>query len=153
MKDPREWRWCGYVEALKGQGIARNGVYEVLGQANAIRRDGEAWKEVHRRYRQLLMEEGRQLRDEEDRVVRKGLTPEEFEAEEARNFELPAPTLLRHKIRYFVDGLALGSAAFVESVLRKSDANGGEANPWSPSSEGCYGRFSYFRDLRSSGDR
>ncbi|MEZ5329992.1 MAG: hypothetical protein R3F19_33515 [Verrucomicrobiales bacterium] len=47
VKDPREWRWCGYAQ-LKGQGIARNGVYEVLGQANAIRRDGEAWKKVHR---------------------------------------------------------------------------------------------------------
>jgi hypothetical protein len=48
------------------------------------------------------MEEGRQLRDENDRVVRKGLTPEEFEAEEARDFELPAPTLLRHRLRYFI---------------------------------------------------
>jgi hypothetical protein len=125
VKDPREWRWCGYAEALKGQGIARNGVYEVLGERGASRRDGEAWKKVHRRYRQLLMEEGRQLRqlrDEEDRVVRKGLTPEEFEAEEARDFELPAlaPALLRHKIRYFVDGLALGSAAFVEAVFEKN---------------------------------
>ena len=125
VKDPREWRWCGYAEALKGQGIARNGVYEVLGERGASRRDGEAWKKVHRRYRQLLMEEGRQLRqlrDEEDRVVRKGLTPEEFDAEEARDFELPAlaPALLRHKIRYFVDGLALVSAAFVEAVFEKN---------------------------------
>ena len=55
-----------------------------------------AWKKVHRRYRQLLMEAGRRLRGEEDCVVRKGLTPEEFEkAEEARDFELPAPALLR----------------------------------------------------------
>ena len=120
VKDPREWRWCGYAEALKGQGIARNGVYEVLGEHAALRRDGEAWKKVHRRYRQLLMEEGRQLRDEDDRVVRKGLTPEEFEAELARDFELPAPALLRHRIRYFVDGLALGSAAFVESVFERN---------------------------------
>ncbi|MCB1098281.1 MAG: transposase [Verrucomicrobiae bacterium] len=64
VKDPREWRWCGYAEAPRGQGIARNGVYEVLGELDAPRRDGEAWKKVHRRYRQLLMEEGRQLRDE-----------------------------------------------------------------------------------------
>ncbi|MEZ5327702.1 MAG: hypothetical protein R3F19_21865 [Verrucomicrobiales bacterium] len=95
-------------------------MYEVLGELDASRRDGEAWKKVHRRYRQLLMEEGRQLRDEKNRVVRKGLTPEEFEAEEARGFELPAPTLLRHRVRYFVDGLALGSAAFVESVFERN---------------------------------
>ncbi|MDA0812487.1 MAG: hypothetical protein O3C21_08900 [Verrucomicrobia bacterium] len=70
-------------------------MYELLGELDAPRRDGEAWKKVHRRYRQLLMEEGRQLRDENDRVVSKGLTLEEFEAEEARDFELPAPELLR----------------------------------------------------------
>ncbi|MCB1095031.1 MAG: hypothetical protein KDN22_05560 [Verrucomicrobiae bacterium] len=27
----------------EGQGIARNGVYEVLGELDASRRDGEAW--------------------------------------------------------------------------------------------------------------
>ncbi|MCB1096150.1 MAG: hypothetical protein KDN22_11295 [Verrucomicrobiae bacterium] len=154
MKDPREWRWCGYAEALKGQGIARNGVYEVLGQANAIRQDGEAWRKVHRRYRQLLMEEGRQLRDEEDRVVRKGLTPEEFEAVEARDFELPAPALLRHKIRYFVDGLASGSAAFVESVFEKNRTSmrvkrtRGARVP-----KVAMGGIHTLRDLRSSGGR
>lgn len=65
VKDPREWRWCGYAEALKGQGVARNGVYEVLGKAEAPRRDGEAWRKVHRRYRRLLMEEGVQVRNED----------------------------------------------------------------------------------------
>ncbi|MGK0188400.1 MAG: hypothetical protein ACI9R3_004196 [Verrucomicrobiales bacterium] len=120
VKDPREWRWCGYAEALKGQGVARSGVYESLGMADATRRDGGEWRKVHRRYRQLLMEEGRQLRDEDGRVVRKGLTAEEFETEEARDFELPAPALLRYRIGYFVDGLALGSAAFVESVFEKN---------------------------------
>mgnify|MGYP001057987078 CR=1 FL=1 len=120
VKDPREWRWCGYAEALKGQGLARNGVYEVLGEAEAPRRDGEAWRKVHRRYRRLLMEEGVQSRDEDGRIVRKGLTPEEFATEEARDFELPAPALLRHRIAYFVNGLALGSAAFVEDVFAKN---------------------------------
>ena len=152
VKDPREWRWCGYAEALKGQGIARNGVYEVLGQANAIRQDGEAWRKVHRRYRQLLMEEGRQLRDEEDRVVRKGLTPEEFEAVEARDFELPAPALLRHKIRYFVDGLALGSAAFVESVFEKNRAKMGvKRTSGARIPAMTLGGLRTLRDLRSGG--
>ncbi|MCB1096127.1 MAG: hypothetical protein KDN22_11175, partial [Verrucomicrobiae bacterium] len=126
--------------------------YEVLGEHGAVRRDGEAWKKVHRRYRQLLMEEGRQLRDEEGRVVRKGLTPEEIEAEEARNFELPAPALLLHKIRYFVDGLALGSAAFVESVFEKNRAKmgvkrtSGARVPAKP-----LGGLRTLRDLRSGG--
>ncbi|MEZ5325298.1 MAG: hypothetical protein R3F19_09560 [Verrucomicrobiales bacterium] len=28
--------------------------------------------------------------------------------------------MLRHRVRYFVDGLALGSTAFVESVFEKN---------------------------------
>ena len=152
VKDPREWRWCGYAEALKGQGIARNGVYEVLGERGASRRDGEAWKKVHRRYRQLLMEEGRQLRDEEDRVVRKGLTAEEFQAEEVRDFELPAPALLRHRIRYFVDGLALGSAAFVESVFERNRAKMGvKRTSGARVPKGPMGVLRTLRDLRSGG--
>ena len=106
------------LQVIRGRDAGSGGV-EVTGET------GEAWKKVHRRYRQLLMEEGRQLRDEDDRIVRKGLTPEEFEAEEARDFELPAPAMLRHRIRYFVDGLALGSEAFIEGVFEKNRAKMG----------------------------
>ena len=120
VKDPRDWRWCGYAEAAAAQCRSRDGVYEVLGQSEVARRDGAAWRKVHARYRRLLMEEGVERRDEDGRLVRKGISREELEAEEARGFELPAPALLHHRIRYFVDGLALGSAAFVESVFAKN---------------------------------
>ena len=120
VKDPREWRWCGYAEATAAQCRSRDGVYEVLGQSTVERRDGASWRKVHARYRRLLMEEGVEQRDEDGRVVRKGRSREELEAEEARGFELPAPALLQHRIRYFVDGLALGSAAFVEGVFAKN---------------------------------
>ena len=75
-----------------------------------------AWKKVHRRYRQLLMEAGRRLRGEEDCVVRKGVTPEEFEkAEEARDFELPAPRIAA-EMRYCISWMA-----FRWGVLRLSN--------------------------------
>jgi putative transposase len=126
VKDPRDWRWCGYSEAVAAQSRSRNGMYEVLGlgmnsgQANVVLRDGEAWRNVHQRYRELLMHEAMQRRDEDGRVVRKGISPEEFAEEEARGFELPSPLLLHQRIRYFVDGLVLGSEAFVESVFKKN---------------------------------
>ena len=66
------------------------------------------------------MHEAAQRRDEEGRVVRRGLTPEEFEAQEALGFELPNRALLHQRIRYFTDGLALGSEAFVNEVFRKT---------------------------------
>lgn len=57
------------------------------------------------------MAEGKQVQDEAGRIVSKGVTPEEFEA--------GAPELLRHRIGYSVHGLALGSAAYMESVSEK----------------------------------
>ena len=120
VEDPRDWRWCGYSEAVAAQCRSRDGVYEALGQSNVKRRDGGAWRKVHVRYRKLLMKEGVEQRDEDGRLVRKGISLEALKAEEARGFELPAPALLHHRIRYLVDGLALGSAAFVEGVFAKN---------------------------------
>jgi putative transposase len=59
---------------------------------------------------------------------------------------------LRHRIRYFVDGLALGSAAFVESVFQKNRVKmgvkrtSGARIPRAP-----LGELHTLRDLRSDG--
>jgi REP element-mobilizing transposase RayT len=127
VKDPRDWRWCGYAEATAAQSRAREGICEALGEAGeageasreGASREGAGWRRAHQRYREILMHEGVQRRDEEGRVVRKGLTPGELEAEEARGFELPRAALLHQRIRYFTEGLALGSAEFIEGVFRK----------------------------------
>ena len=118
-KDPRDWRWCGYSEAAAAQCLAREGVYETLGESNRAGRDGPGWRRVHQRYRRILMSEGVQRRDEDGRIVRKGLAPDEIDAEEMRGYELPARDLLYQRIRYFTDGLALGSSAFVQEVFLK----------------------------------
>jgi putative transposase len=119
VKEPKEWRWCGYSEAAAAQSLAREGIYEVLGEPDDASRDGAGWRRVHQRYRALLIGEGIQRRDEDGRVVRKGLTPEEVEAEEKRGLELPPAEVLRHRIRYFTDGLALGTSAYLDEVFRR----------------------------------
>ncbi|MGK0184848.1 MAG: hypothetical protein ACI9R3_000622 [Verrucomicrobiales bacterium] len=96
---------------------------------------------------------GGALRDEDGCVVRKGLTQEEFDAEELRDFELPATAMLRHRIRYFVDGLALGRAAFIESVFEKNrekmkvKRSCGARVP-----NGAMGGLCSLRDLRGGGE-
>jgi putative transposase len=92
VKEPKEWRWCGYAEAAAAQCLAREGIYEVLGEPDDASRDGAGWRRVHHRYRALLVCESVQRRDEEGRIVRKGLSPEEVEAAEERGF---APTTSR----------------------------------------------------------
>ena len=52
--DPKDYRYCGYAEALaKGCSLARQGIRIVLGQS-----DGICWKEVSRQYRKYLFAHG-----------------------------------------------------------------------------------------------
>ena len=119
VNEPKDWRWCGYAEAAAAQSLAREGIYEVLGESEDASRDGAGWRRVHQRYRSILICKGIQRRDEDGRIVRKGLTPEEVKTAEERGFELPLSELLFHRVRYFTDGLALGSAEFVESIFKR----------------------------------
>jgi len=150
VKEPKQWRWCGYSEAAAAQSLAREGIYEALGEADDASRDGAGWRRVHQRYRALLIFEGVQRRDEEGRIVRKGLTPEEVEAAEERGFELPRAELLRHRVRYFTDGLALGSAEFLEGVFKRKKRSLGikrNVGPRVPRLDGM-GSLCTLRDLR-----
>ena len=105
---------------------------------------------THKRYRTLLVCESVQRRKEDGRIVRKGPTPEEVEAAEEQGFELPSTALLRHRIRYFTDGLALGSAAFLEGVFKKSKRSLGikrKVGPRVPRLKGM-GSLCTLKDLR-----
>ena len=150
VKEPKDWRWCGYAEAAAAQSLAREGIYEVLGEPADVSRDGAGWRRVHQRYRSILICQGVQRRDEEGRVVRKGLTPEEVGAEEERGFELPKSELLLHRVRYFNDGLVLGSAEFVEGVFKRKKRALGlrrRVGPRIPRLEGM-GSLCTMKDLR-----
>jgi len=153
VKDPRDWRWSGYAEAAAAQSRAREGLYEALGESEKASRDGAGWRRVHQRYRENLMHEAVQRRDEEGRVVQKGITPEELEAEEARGFELPKRALLHQRIRYFTDGLALGSGEFIEEVFRRKKRTLGvkrKVGPRVPRMNGL-GDLRTLKDLRGEG--
>ena len=150
VKEPKDWRWCGYAEAAAAQSLAREGIYEVLGEPEDASRDGAGWRRVHQRYRSILICEGVQRRDEAGRIVRKGLTPEEVKAAEERGFELPSSELLLHRVRYFTDGLVLGSAGFVEGVFKRKKRALGlrrQVGPRNPRLEGM-GSLCTMKDLR-----
>src|SRR5271165_5119183 len=52
--DPKDYRYCGYAEALaKGSSLARQGIKIVLGHSDAI-----SWKEVSEQYRKYLFVHG-----------------------------------------------------------------------------------------------
>ena len=106
--DPKDYRYCGYAEALaKGSSLARQGIRVVLGQSDAI-----SWKEVSRQYRNYLFVHG-SLNTKTGQPAFDLATAQSVV--DQQNGELSLPERLRCRIRYFTDGLILGSQSFVES--------------------------------------
>jgi hypothetical protein len=110
--DPKDYRYCGYAEALaKGSLLARQGIRTILGQAETI-----SWKELSREYRKYLFVKG---------SCRSANKPPAFDLATAQRVveeqhgELPLPQRLLCRIRHFTDGVILGSQSFVESHFGK----------------------------------
>ncbi|MDR1010578.1 MAG: transposase, partial [Opitutaceae bacterium] len=104
VEDPKDYRFCGYSEAVAGRNKARDGLMEVIGEDYA-----RTWKRVHDDcYRPMIMGAGAMPRAGKARV------PEKLFEETVRaNGKLPLPTVLRCQIRYFTEGAVLGFREFV----------------------------------------
>jgi hypothetical protein len=137
VDDPKDYRWCGYAEAMGGSKRARRGVCVILGATVAT------WESTGREaYRRLLLgegiEAGEEVKQSEKRGGRRfrkrGMSRKKALAELREGKALSKAELLRCRVRYFSDGLVLGSRDFVEKAFsekrewfgakRKSGARG-----------------------------
>ena len=114
VEDPKDYRFCGYGEALGGEEAARAGLYEVAACLGA----SGSWRKVARAYRQYLYIRG------EEQVLADGRVRRGFKAKDVARVlreggELSRSELLRCRVRYFSDGVALGCREFVEQVYRQ----------------------------------
>jgi REP element-mobilizing transposase RayT len=108
VKDPKDYRWCGYAQAVAGVVMARRGV-EVASKAQL---QGVRPEQRHlEHYRRLLFTWGQAgraggkiSREEAQKVLSKG-------------GRLPVAEVLRCKVRYFTDGAVLGSRGWVEAIF------------------------------------
>ncbi len=104
VEDPKDYRFCGYAEAVAGDDKARRGLGLLLGVSGGGVLD---WDEVGKRYRMLVFDEGGTAvfrRERVQRVLETGGSVAVFD-------------LLRCRVRYFSDGMILGSKAFVNDVF------------------------------------
>ena len=107
--DPKNYRFCGYGEALAGRKAARQGmtcIFDILGNEGS-------WSAGARAYRkQLFMHAG---------VKSKGCTVEREKIQEVldNGGKLSKAELLRCKVRYLTDGVVLGGKNFVEDVFKE----------------------------------
>ena len=122
VKDPKDYRWSGYAEAVAGKAGAIEGlsvVGEYLGATGKQRRAG-----VLKACRKWLYEEGEEIRGERELGIqgRRGMSREVVEKVIAEGGELTRGEILRVRVRYFCDGAILGSRAYVEELLSKRKA-------------------------------
>ena len=115
VDDPKDYRWCGYAEAVAGIKMAADGIALAV---EAQRGKKVAQREATTEYRKLLFIWGVTASTTKEGVpLKRGLDRKKAEKELARGGRLPHHELLRCRVRYFTDGAVIGGRAFVEGVF------------------------------------
>lgn len=110
VKDPRDYRFCGYAEAVAGYKSARQGI-QIIVQASEQEIN---WRKISARYRMHLF--CSDDRDEEQSIFK----PEAVKEVLNNGGELGRYEIIRCRVRYFSDGVALGSKLFIEEVFENN---------------------------------
>ena len=105
MEDPAEYRFCGYAEAVAGNGAARRGI-------RSFHETGP-WKRVAAAYREALLVQSGTANRSGKSVLEREVIREKLKA----GVELSKGQVLRLRVRYFSDGLVLGSRNYVNEVF------------------------------------
>lgn len=139
--DPKDYRFCGYAEAVAANKLARIGISRAVGS--------DEWDEVQARYREMLFGSGAAAREGKASIAKADL---ERVITEGGN--LPLTSVLRCRVRYFIDGAVLGSRAFVQSQLIAYHRRTGRCAHASPRPLPAFtdwGDLTTLRSLRLSG--
>ncbi len=109
VSDPKDYRWSGYGQAVAGDRIARRRLVEAMEQTGS---KGD-WRHVSAAYRKLIFGIG------EENSSRSGISRAEVARVWAEGGRLSLAQLLRCRLRYFSDGIALGSEGFLENFFQR----------------------------------
>lgn len=111
VSDPRHYRFSGYGEAVGGSSRAREGVASIMRTLG----DDSTWRATHGAYRQFLYSEGVEPPVTDSAGHRRGgFSQEELQKVIDAGGKLTLPQTLRCRVRYFSDGLIIGSQAYVD---------------------------------------
>jgi REP element-mobilizing transposase RayT len=148
-EDPKDYRYCGYSEAVSARGEKQERARAGIAWIMAPGVEGQDWRTVARLYRKQIF--GTILQEIEHEGRERGKSSAAYARDVlASGGEMTRDQLLRCRVRYFSDGLILGSKGFVESIFH------GQRNRFSPKRStaarsmrgGDWGELRVFRDLR-----
>jgi hypothetical protein len=128
VKQPEDYRWSGYAEAVAGRKKAREGlkwlIYEKqrtrMSDEEAAREAGE-WRKVLENYQRFMADDEDRRHKTEDTRSRKERDEMKKTGRAARSPLVPVvreARMLRCRVRYFTDGLVLGTKEFVDGAFR-----------------------------------
>jgi hypothetical protein len=120
VQDPKDYRWSGYGEAVAGKRRAQEGLRGVAGVLQGGQTPARATG--LKVYRMWLFNEGseeREALDEHGRSVRGALRRGDVLRVLRRKGRLPLAAYVRCRVRYFCDGVAMGSRGFVEDLFER----------------------------------
>jgi hypothetical protein len=148
--DPKDYRFCSYADAVAKEGMARDGLKSVFrvesGEAVAV--NGftmERWDKVQVKYRLLIFgtvsvtvdeQPGGQLHTPvragtvpggKDAKGKSGVSVAKVKQVVAAGGSLGLMDVMKHKVRYFSQGVAFGTAEFVETVFNGNRASFGKS--------------------------
>ncbi len=120
VNDPKDYRWCGYAEAVVGRKRARRGLGHLLHREAEANNELMDWRIVGREYRKLLFGIGEEQQDvTTGKTVRRGIGSDTVEEVVTARGKMSRQELLRCRLRYFTDGLVIGSKAFIEAFFEE----------------------------------
>lgn len=112
VDDPEDYRWCGYAESMAGIQLATQGIKGMFHSAKSN-------KEAIQSYRLILFGKGYHSKGnttkDQGRISGKRLSQIAKHAGEVTLQEM-----LRVRVRYFTDGMAIGSQEFLENNFQQN---------------------------------
>jgi REP element-mobilizing transposase RayT len=118
VKEPEEYRWCSYAAAVGGMRLARSGLVSAVSYEKKI-----TWKQALERYRKFMYGVGQEVKGgatpDGFEKSKGGFSQREIEAVWAAGGKLTLAQVLRCRVRYFTDGVVLGSQAFVDEFFAR----------------------------------
>jgi len=116
VADPKDYRWCGHAECVAGQRRALAGLGVVM--ALCTERRSPSAREMLEGYRMWLYGRGEERRPMAGgEVLRPGIAPEKVREVREKKGKLSRGEMLRSRVRYFTQGIVLGSRSFVDQVF------------------------------------
>lgn len=132
--DPKDYRFCGYAEAVAGNQFAQLGIRSVT---------SGNWKQAQAHYRELLFGTGAAARDGNAFI-----SAEDLQRVMQQGGILSHAAVLRCRLRFFSDGAVLGSRVFVALHLARFLKTSAPPKPKSPQSLPGYTKWGDLATMR-----